>query len=108
MNITEVKVFPVNEDRLKAYASITIDNAFVVRDLKIIQGPSGLFVAMPSKKRKDGQFRDIAHPLNQETRNKIEDMIFEAYENELRSMGATLVDLKRQKAPHSNYGDDSN
>jgi stage V sporulation protein G len=106
MKITEVKVFPVNEDRLKAYVSITFDNSFVVRDLKVIQGTSGLFVAMPSKKRKDGQFRDIAHPLNQETRNMIEDAVFEAYEEELRSMGETLVDLKRQKAPSSGYNDD--
>jgi len=106
MKITEVKVFPVNEDRLKAYVSITIENSFVVRDLKIIQGTSGLFVAMPSKKRKDGQFRDIAHPLNQETRTMIEDMVFEAYEKELKSMGATLVNLKRQKAPISEYDDE--
>lgn len=106
MNITEVKVFPVNEDRLKAYVSITIDGAFVVRDLKIIQGTVGLFVAMPSKKRKDGQFRDIAHPLNQETRDMIENLVFEAYEKELKSMGATLVNLKRQKAPGSGFGDD--
>ncbi len=105
MNITEVKVFPVNEDRLKAYVSITFENCFVVRDLKIIQGPTGLFVAMPSKKRKDGQFRDIAHPLNQETRQMIEDAVFRAYENELKSLGTTLVDLKRQKAPASSSGD---
>jgi stage V sporulation protein G len=105
MKITEVKVFPVNEDRLKAYVSITFENAFVVRDLKIIQGPSGLFVAMPSKKRKDGQFRDIAHPLNQETREMIEDEVFKAYEDELKSMGDTLVNLKRQKAP-TNSNDD--
>lgn len=106
MKITEVKVFPVNEDRLKAYVSITIDSSFVVRDLKIIQGTSGLFVAMPSKKRKDGQFRDIAHPLNQETRTMIEDLVFEAYEKELKSMGATLVNLKRQKAPVNEYDDE--
>jgi stage V sporulation protein G len=106
MKITEVKIFSVNEERLKAYVTITIEGCFVVRDLKIIQGPGGLFVAMPSKKRKDGQFRDIAHPLNQETREKLEDQIFEAYENELRSMGATLVNLKRQKAPQSYQGDD--
>lgn len=105
MKITEIKVFPVNEERLKAYISITIEGSFVVRDLKIIQGTSGLFVAMPSKKRKDGQFRDIAHPLNQETRAMIEDLVFEAYEKELKSMGATLVNLKRQKAPGSGYGD---
>lgn len=106
MKITEVKVFPVNEDRLKAYVSITIDNAFVVRDLKIIQGTSGLFVAMPSKKRKDGQFRDIAHPLNQETRDLIEDVVFEAFENELRSMGENLENLKRQKMPFHKQDDD--
>ena len=108
MKISEVKIFPVNEDRLKAYVTITIDNCFVVRDLKIIQGPGGLFVAMPSKKRKDGQFRDIAHPLNQSTRELIEDMIFNAYENELKLMGETLTHLKRQKTPHSNsdYNDD--
>ncbi len=106
MKITEVKIFPVNEDRLKAYVTITIENCFVVRDLKVIQGPGGLFVAMPSKKRKDGQFRDIAHPLNQETREHIEDMIFEAYENELRSMGETLTHLKRQKSPQSDHDDE--
>lgn len=99
MKITEVKIFPVNEDRLKAYVTITIDGCFVVRDLKVIAGTGGLFVAMPSKKRKDGQFRDIAHPLNQETRNMIEDMVFEAYEKELKSMGETLVNLKRQQTP---------
>ena len=81
LKITEVSVFPVNEERLKAYVSITINDAFVVRDLKVIKGNVGLFVAMPSKKRKDGQFRDIAHPLNQETRDEIEKAIFEAYEN---------------------------
>ncbi len=106
MKITEVKIFPVNEDRLKAYVSITIDACFVVRDLKVIQGTSGLFVAMPSKKRKDGQFRDIAHPLNQETRNMIEDAVFGAFENELKSMGESLVNLKRQKAPSSGYDDE--
>jgi stage V sporulation protein G len=103
MKITEVKVFPVNEDRLKAYVSITLDNAFVVRDLKVIQGPSGLFVAMPSKKRKDGQFRDIAHPLNQETRQMIEDAVFEEYEKQLQTMGATLDNLKRQKNTDEDY-----
>jgi len=103
MEITEVKVFPVNEDRLKAYVSITIDNCFVIRDLKIIEGTGGLFVAMPSKKRKDGQFKDIAHPLNQETRTDIENKIFEAYENEIRSMGESLHSLQRQKTSDTDY-----
>ncbi len=94
MKITEVSIYPVNEERLKAYVTITIENCFVVRDLKIIRGNNGLFVAMPSKKRKDGQFKDIAHPLDQDTRSEIETAIFEAYENEIKSMGESLDDLK--------------
>lgn len=86
MEITEVKVFPVNEDKLKAYVTIIFENCFVVRDLKIINGNSGLFVAMPSKKRKDGTFRDIAHPLNSEMRNQIEAKILKVYEEELKRM----------------------
>lgn len=100
MVITEVKVFPVNEDRLKAYVSITIDNVFVIRDLKIIEGTGGLFVAMPSKKRKDGQFKDIAHPLNQETREMVERMVFEAYEKEIRTMGESLNNMKRNNGDY--------
>ncbi|MGE3681727.1 MAG: septation regulator SpoVG [Bdellovibrionales bacterium] len=96
MKITEVKVFPVNEERLKAYVTITIDDVFVVRDLKIIKGNEGLFVAMPSKKRKDGQFKDVAHPLNQETRDEIEQAIFDAYEKEIQAMGANLNEIRRE------------
>lgn len=97
MKITEVKVFPVNEDRLRAYVTLTFDDCFVVRDLKIIEGHGGLFVAMPSKKRKDGQFRDIAHPLNQETRAMIEEAIFSTYEKELQSLGNSLDALHRHR-----------
>ena len=75
MEITEVRVFPVNEDKLKAYVTITLDNCFVVRDLKVIHGNTGLFIAMPAKRRKDGSFKDIAHPLNSETRERMEQMI---------------------------------
>ena len=82
MEITEVRVFPMNEDKLKAYATITFDNCFVVRDLKVISGNTGLFVAMPSKKRKDGSFKDIAHPLNNDFRAKIEKIVLEAYQKE--------------------------
>ena len=97
MRVTEVKVFPVNEERLKAYVTVTFDDCFVIRDLKIIRGHEGLFVAMPSKKRKDGQFKDIAHPLNQETRNMIEQAVFDAYEDEVKSMGDALDDLKKER-----------
>ena len=106
MNISEIKIFIVNEERLKAYVTITLDACFVVRDLKIIQGPGGLFVAMPSKKRKDGQYRDIAHPLNQQTRELLEDQIFATYEEELKKSGQSFESFKRQKSPHTNNNDD--
>jgi len=84
MEITEVKVFPVKDnDKLKAYASVVFDDCFVIRDLRVISGTSGLFVAMPSRKRKDGTFRDTAHPLNMETRDKIERSILELYEQKI-------------------------
>jgi len=92
MEITEVKVFPVNEDKLKAYVTIIFDNCFVVRDLKIINGNTGLFVAMPSKKRKDGTFRDIAHPLNSELRVSIEKKILQVYEEELKKMSSAAAE----------------
>jgi stage V sporulation protein G len=84
MEVTEVKIFPVQEDRLKAYVSITFDNCFIVRDLKVINGNNGLFVAMPSKKRKDGTYRDTAHPLNNETRERIESKVLEEYNREVQ------------------------
>lgn len=82
MKITEVKIYTAKENgRLKAYATIVFNNAFIVRDLKIIEGEKGLFVSMPSRRRKDGSFRDIAHPLNGETRNYIEEEVISAYKN---------------------------
>jgi len=83
MEITEVRVFPVNEDKLRAYVTVTLDHCFVVRDLKVIHGASGLFVAMPAKRRKDGTFKDVAHPLNAETRERFEKAILAEYEREL-------------------------
>jgi len=79
VEITEVRVFPVDEEKLKAFVSIIIDDCFVVSDIKIINGNNGLFISMPSKKRKNGTFRDIAHPLNNETRKKIEDKVLTRY-----------------------------
>lgn len=96
MDITEIKIFPVSEDRLKAYVTITLNDCFVIRDLKIIQGHDGLFVAMPSKKRKDGQFRDIAHPLNQETRQMVEKAVFKAYEEEIKNLGSSLDEVSKK------------
>ncbi len=85
MEVSEVRVFPVDEDRLKAYATITLDQCFLVRDLKVIMGNKGLFVAMPSKRRKDGNYQDIAHPLNSETRRQIEEKVLGEYDRVMSS-----------------------
>jgi stage V sporulation protein G len=85
MNITDVKVYPVDEDKLKAYVTITLDHCFVIRDLKVIHGASGLFIAMPAKRRKDGTYKDIAHPLNADTRNQMERTILSEYERHLQT-----------------------
>ena len=83
MEITEIKIFPVKEERLKAYVSITLDNCFVVKDLKVIDGKTGLFVAMPSKKLKDGSHKDVAHPIDNDFRMKLDNLVLDAYEAEL-------------------------
>lgn len=82
MKITDVRVRKVEgETRLKGVASITIDDAFAVHELRIIEGNEGLFVAMPSRKAADGTFRDIAHPINVETRKMVEEVVLEAFNN---------------------------
>ncbi len=83
MEITEVRVFPVEDEKLKAFVSIILDNCFVISDIKIIHGPKGLFISMPSKKRKDGTFRDIAHPLNSDTRRMMEEKVLNCYHTEV-------------------------
>ncbi len=81
MKITDVRLRKVGEEgKLKAIASVTFDDEFVVHDIKVIDGQNGLFIAMPSRKIGNGEFRDVAHPLSSETRNRIKDAIFEAYE----------------------------
>ncbi|OGW10541.1 MAG: septation protein SpoVG [Nitrospinae bacterium RIFCSPLOWO2_12_39_16] len=90
MQITEVRISPVEEEKLKAYVSITFDNCFVIRDIKVISGNNGLFVSMPSKKRKDGTFKDIAHPLNNDTRKMIEESVLKEYNNVLKTKGTSV------------------
>lgn len=81
MQITDVRVRKVSkEGKMKAVVSITIDNEFVVHDIKVIEGDKGLFIAMPSRKAGDGEYRDIAHPINSDTRDKIQKIILEKYE----------------------------
>jgi len=79
MTITDVAVTPVDENKLRAYVNITIDDCFLIRGLKVIRGRNGLFVAMPNKKGKNGAFRDVAHPLNAETRQMIESLVLDTY-----------------------------
>jgi stage V sporulation protein G len=79
MEITDVKIIPVDDEKLKAFVSIVLDNCFVITDIKVIHGPKGLFVSMPSKKRKDGTFKDIAHPLNNQMRQYLEERVLSVY-----------------------------
>jgi stage V sporulation protein G len=90
MEISEVKVFPIHEEKLKAFVSIVFDQCFMVNDIKIIQGRDGLFISMPSRKKKNGEFKDVAHPLNNETRRMIEDRVLGEYERVLGERGERL------------------
>ena len=84
MKITDVRVRKITkEGKMKAIVSITIDDEFVVHDIKVIEGEKGLFIAMPSKKATDGEYRDIAHPINQTTRENIQGIILDRYEQAL-------------------------
>ena len=85
MRITEIRIALRDDNKLKAFASITLENCFVVRGLKIIQGNKGLFVAMPSRRKPDGTFQDLAHPINAETRTAMEEEILERYYLELEN-----------------------
>ena len=79
VEITDVRVFPVRDEKVCAFVSIVFDQCFMVNDIKVIQGKDGLFVSMPSRKRKSGEFKDVAHPLNSETRKWVENRILGAY-----------------------------
>lgn len=84
MNITDVRVRKIStEGRMKAIVSITLDDEFVIHDVRVVDGNSGLFVAMPSRKTPSGEFRDIAHPINSATRDKIQAIVLEAYQREI-------------------------
>jgi stage V sporulation protein G len=83
MEITQVKIFPVHEDKLKAFVSIVFDHCFMVNDIKVIQGKDGLFLSMPSRRKKSGEFKDVAHPLNNETRRLLEERVLREYRLEV-------------------------
>ena len=94
MEITEIRIALREEDRLKAFVTLTFDDCFVVRGVKVIRGQQGLFVAMPSRKRPDGTFQDVAHPIHQDMRDRLEEAILEEYR----------VVRERQRAPAESGG----
>ena len=100
MEITEVRVYPVQEEKLKAFVSITLNDSFVIRGLKIIRGNSGLFVAMPSRRRPDGQHQDLAHPINDVTRKYLTEKVMAEYERELANEPARAMGAPGRKAAH--------
>ncbi|BAK47134.1 MAG: septation regulator SpoVG [Lachnospiraceae bacterium] len=88
MNITDIRIRKIDkEGKMKAVVSITIDDVFVVHDIKVIEGEKGLFIAMPSRRNAEGEYRDVAHPINSETRKYIQDLVMDKYE-EMLTAGA--------------------
>jgi stage V sporulation protein G len=98
MEITEIKVFPVQEEKLKAFVSVVFDRCFMVNDIKIIQGRQGMFISMPSRKKKNGEFKDVAHPLNNDTRQMIEAQVLTEYDRVLEER-ATDGEPQPRRAP---------
>lgn len=92
MEITEVVIRPVTDERLRAYVSMTLDNALVIKDIKIVEGKNGLFVSMPSRRRKNGKYQDIAHPINTDFRKEVENRIFNEYRD---AIGGDIPDERQ-------------
>jgi len=99
LQITDVRVFPVADEKLKAFVSIVLDRCFMVNDIKVIQGKDGLFISMPSRKKRNGEFKDIAHPLNQETRREFEGRILAEYRTALDGRPAEATAPDASPAP---------
>ena len=99
MNITRVKVFPVYEDKLKAFVSVVFDNCFMVNDIKVIQGKDGLFLSMPSRRKKSGEFKDVAHPLNNGTRRMLEERVLSEYRTVVHDPTPRRPDRPQEEAP---------
>lgn len=87
MNITDVRIRKINtEGRMKAIVSITLDDEFVIHDVRVVDGNNGLFVAMPSRKTPEGEFRDIAHPINSQTRERLQTAVLDAYHKQIATV----------------------
>lgn len=98
MKITEVRIHLMNEERLKAFASVTFDDSFVVRNMKIVNGNKGIFLCMPSRKLANGTHKDMVHPINQEFRQYLEDNVLKAYEKELAKNGGEVSQEAKEVA----------
>ena len=97
MRITDVRVRKVEKKKkMRAVVSITIDDEFVVHDIKVIEGIKGLFIAMPSRKAADGEFRDIAHPINSDTRDRIQSIILDEYRKQMTAEDETEIDMETE------------
>jgi stage V sporulation protein G len=107
VEITEVRISLHDEDKLKAYASITFDNCFVVRGLKVISGTQGYFISMPSRRRKDGSFQDIALPVTNDMRLHIENKVLDAFEQELNRTGAKVMASSVPQESEFEQGDET-
>lgn len=102
MKITDVRIRKTYEEgKMKAIVSVTFNDQFVVHDIKVIDGENGLFIAMPSRKIGEGEFRDIAHPINRETREMIQEAVFKEYEKELEELEEETEDVDLEEAEHS-------
>ena len=91
MDVTDIRIALREEEKLKAFVTITFDDSFVVRGLRIIEGQRGLFVAMPSRTRRDGTFQDIAHPINKQMRDRLEETIVTAYHAALKDPSPEML-----------------
>jgi stage V sporulation protein G len=98
MEVTETRIHLRNEARLKAFATVTFDGAFVVHNMKVVNGNNGLMVCMPSRKIKDGTYKDIAHPINNEFRDKLEGIILKAYKEEAAKSGVPADEISQPAA----------
>lgn len=100
MKITEIRIHLMGEERLKAFASVTFDDCFVVRNMKVVEGTKGVFLCMPSRKLPDGTHKDMVHPINQEFRQYLEENVLKAYEAELvKSPHARQAEETEQDSP---------
>lgn len=101
MKVTEVKVFPVADEKLKAFVSVVLDDCFIVNDIKVIEGRDGRFISMPSRRKRNGKFKDIAHPLNSDTRNMLEQEILVEYSRIENGHGPSkTVEERAEAVPH--------